>query len=110
MKRYAIALGELGLNNRAVLRIIESCSKDELKKLFQKDRMDIINSKVELFEYKDIFGKEELITLAVQKANDILKRNKELQIRTTYWTSKTYPSNLLSIDNPPAVLYYKGNL
>ena len=58
--------------------------------------------------YFDMFNNEAKVSEALSKADTILYRNKELGVKTTYYTASTYPIELAKIDNPPAIIYYKG--
>ena len=59
--------------------------------------------------YFDIFSNKVAVNEALSKADAILYRNEEFGIKTTYFTASTYPVALSKIDNPPAIIYYKGS-
>ncbi len=105
MIRYIIALNELGIKNNNLISILESHSSDIIT-MFED--MSIFNNQLDLASYYEIFHNKAAVDEALAKANSILHRNDELGIKTTYYTASTYPKELAKIDNPPAIIYYKG--
>lgn len=108
MKKYAIALKELAVKDEDIIIFITKFEKKELHNLFYHQSTDLLNSHLELLSYKDFFSCKEKNMSALKRAKEILNKNKELKIYTLLYTSKFYPQNLKYIDNPPAILYYKG--
>lgn len=106
MTRYVIALSELGIKNNNLITLLEEHSHD-VKDMFDMES-HIFDSNLNLMTYYDIFSNEALVSESLAKADAILYRNKELGIKTTYYTASTYPVELSKIDNPPAIIYYKG--
>lgn len=105
MVRYIIALSELGIKNDNLLSILETHSSD-IVTMFED--MSIFDTYFELAGYYEIFNNKSLVNEALAKADAILCKNDELNIKTTYYTASTYPKELAKIDNPPAIIYYKG--
>lgn len=105
MLRYVIALSELGLKNNYLISILQSYSSD-IVKMFNNS--SIFEERFELIAYQEYFSNSDFVNEALSKADMILSKNKKLGIKTTYYTAKTYPKELSKIDNPPAIIYYKG--
>ena len=108
MTRYVIALSELGIKNENLIYLIKEHLSD-IATMFKSTSSDIFNSHLDLVEYSELFSKRENVAKALRKADDILIKNEEQKIKTTYITAPTYPTELARIDNPPAIIYYKGN-
>ena len=68
----------------------------------------LFESSFELIIYKEYFSNKDLVNKALFEADMILEKNKELNIKTTFYTDKNYPKELAKIDDPPAIIYYKG--
>lgn len=75
--------------------------------MFDESR-HVFDNNLDLMIYFDMFNNEAKVSEALSKADTILYRNKELGVKTTYYTASTYPIELAKIDNPPAIIYYKG--
>lgn len=105
MIRYIIALNELGIKNNNLISILESHSSDIIT-MFED--LSIFDTQLELAGYYGLFHNEDAVIESLSKADAILSRNDELGIKTTYYTASTYPKELAKIDNPPAIIYYKG--
>ena len=105
MIRYVIALSELGLKNNNLISLLQSYSSD-IGKIFNDS--SIFESRLELMAYQEYFSNKDMVDEALSKADMILSKNKELDIKVTYFTDKNYPRQLAKIDNPPAIIYYKG--
>lgn len=105
MTRYVIALIELGIKSNNLISILETHSSD-IVTMFED--MSIFDTYFELAGYYEIFSNKSLVDEALAKADAILCKNDELNIKTTYYTASTYPKELAKIDNPPAIIYYKG--
>lgn len=105
MIRYVIALNELGLKNNNLISLLQSYSSD-IVKMFTDSC--VFDGRLELLAYQEYFLNSDTVNEALSKADSILSKNKELGIKTTYYTAKTYPKELAKIDNPPAIIYYKG--
>lgn len=105
MIRYVIALSELGLKNNNLISLLQSYSSD-IEKMFTDS--SVFEGRFELMAYQEFFSNKDLVNAALLKADTILEKNKELNIKTTFYTDKNYPKELAKIDNPPAIIYYKG--
>lgn len=106
MTRYVIALSELGINNNNLISLLLEHSF-EIEDMFAASR-HVFDMNLDLMNYFDIFDNEAKVSEALSKADAILYRNKELGIKTTYYTASTYPIELAKINDPPAIIYYKG--
>lgn len=109
MKKYAIALKNLNLEDSIIINIIEKYTEQELKEVFNNKRISIFSDNLELYKYKEVFENDVLLDEALEKAKHILKENDKHKIRTILYTNRSYPLNLKSIDNPPPILYIKGS-
>lgn len=105
MTKYIIALLELGIKNNNLISLLQRHSSDVVT-IF-KDRT-ILDKHLDLLSYARQFENKDSVDEALHKAEEILRRNSELNIKTTYYTASTYPQELAKMDNPPAVIYYKG--
>ena len=105
MIRYVIALSELGLKNNNLIFLLQSYSSD-IEKMFTDSL--VFEGRLELMAYQEYFSNKDLVNEALLKADTILGKNKELDIKVTFYTDKNYPKELAKIDNPPAIIYYKG--
>ena len=63
---------------------------------------------IEWLEYKNIFEDHSSLLNALEAAETILQINKQNEIHTALYATINYPHNLMSMDNPPAIVYYKG--
>lgn len=106
MTRYVIALSELGIKNNNLISLLLEHSL-EIEDMFDMES-HVFDNNLNLMTYYDIFSNKTLVSEALSKADAILYRNEELGIKTTYYTASTYPIELSKIDNPPAIIYYKG--
>ncbi|BFK61964.1 hypothetical protein I260019D6_12730 [Dorea longicatena] len=106
MKRYIIALSELGIKNSDLISLLIG-HFSEIKTMFDGESC-VFDKNVDLIIYSTIFKNKERISEALSRADEILSINEKLGIKTTYYTALTYPSELAKINNPPAIIYYKG--
>lgn len=100
-----MALSELGLKNNNLISLLQSYSSD-IEKMFTDSL--VFEGRLELMAYQEYFSNKDLVNEALLKADTILEKNKELDIKVTFYTDKNYPKELAKIDNPPAIIYYKG--
>lgn len=105
MIRYVIALSELGIKNNNLISLLQSYSSD-IEKMFTDS--SVFEGHLELMAYQEYFSNKDLVNESLLKADAILEKNKELDIKTTFYADKNYPKELAKIDNPPAIIYYKG--
>ena len=73
-----------------------------------EEKSDIFLTNIEWLSYKPLFGDREKVNAALARADKILKINAEQEIHTALYCTINYPKNLMRIDNPPAIIYYKG--
>lgn len=107
MERYYIALFKLGIKNEMLLKAITEYESDSIVRLFQGDS-DIFLSNLEWIPYKDIFLSQDKLVGALEEADEIIKINENNKIQTAIYSKDNYPRNLMRIENPPAIIYYKG--
>ena len=107
MERYFIALQQLGAKNDLLLKIITEYDSTFINNLFEENS-DIFLTNIEWLSYKPLFEDREKVNAALAKADKILKINAEQDIHTALYCTINYPKNLMRIDNPPAIIYYKG--
>ena len=105
MIRDIIALSAMGIKNDKLIFLLQNCFCD-IQRMFKDDA--IFDERIELAEYKEYFTNEDLVEHSLKNADSILSGNKQNGIRTTYYTSDTYPKELAKIEDPPAIIYYKG--
>ena len=105
MIRYIIALSELGLKNHDLIFLLQN-NITYIKKMFYDS--SLFESHLELMIYQEYFSNKEQINNALLKADSILEINKNLNIKVTFYTDTNYPQELAKINNPPAIIYYKG--
>ena len=107
MERYFIALQELGAKNELLLKLITEYDSSFISNLFEENS-DIFLSNIEWLPYKFLFEDRKKVNAALTKADEILRINAEQEIHTALYYTINYPKNLMRIDNPPAIIYYKG--
>ena len=107
MEKYYIALYKLGIKNELLLKAITEYESDFIIHLFEGNT-DIFLTNIEWLEYKNIFEDHSSLLNALEAAETILQINKQNEIHTALYATINYPHNLMSMDNPPAIVYYKG--
>lgn len=105
MIQYVIALSELGIKNNNLISLLQSYSSD-IEKMFTDS--SVFEERLEFMAYKEYFSNKNKVDEVLLKVDTILEKNKELNIKVTFYTDKNYPKELTRIDNPPAIIYYKG--
>lgn len=105
MIQYVIALSELGIKNNNLISLLQSYSSD-IEKMFTDS--SVFEERLEFMAYQEYFSDKNKVDEVLLKVDTILEKNKELNIKVTFYTDKNYPKELTRIDNPPAIIYYKG--
>ena len=105
MIKYVIALRELGIKNKDLLFLLQNYSSG-IEKMFTDE--SVFENHFELILYQEYFVNKDLVNGALLKADEILKNSRKLDIKVTFYMDKSYPKELAKIDNPPAIIYYKG--
>lgn len=106
---YYIALQLIGISNECIINIMKNLSNNELRELFNGNFMEIeFKYNIHIGKYIEKFNDKNYLKDMLNKAEKILKKNKELSIKTVIYTSKYYPERLKKIKNPPAIIYIKG--
>ena len=106
IKTYLIALNQIEkIGDRRIYELIKHYeSVENIFEEKEKNLKELIEKKFK-FKIKD-FSKNEIL----DKAENIIKKSKEHEIGILSLFDKEYPFNLKQIDNPPYILYYKGDL
>lgn len=107
MEKYFIALYKLGIKNELLLKAITEYDSDFIVRLFEGNT-DIFLTNMEWLQYREIFENHSNLIDALESAENILRINKQNEIHTAIYSTINYPHNLMRMDNPPAILYYKG--
>lgn len=106
IKTYLIALNQIEkIGDRRIYELIKHY--ESVENIFEdkeKNLKELIEKKFKL-KIGD-FNKNEIL----DKAQNIIKKSKEHEIEILSLFDKEYPFNLKQIDNPPYILYYKGDL
>ncbi len=105
MTKYIIALLELGFKNNNIIWLLQEHSSDIIDMF---NDISIFEKYFDLISFYNQFVNRVVVAEALAKADSILIRNKELNIKTTYYTASTYPKELALIADPPVIIYYKG--
>lgn len=109
MKTYIIALKELNISNELILNIIEMFKTEDYLALFNGAYINLqFKYNLKLDKYAKIFTNKTLLEKALSQSREIQNLSKEHKVKIALINSKRYPSNLKTIKNPPAVIYYKG--
>lgn len=80
---------------------------DLIISLFQGNS-DIFLTNLEWIEYRNVLASYDKMAEALRQADEVLKINDDNNIHTAIYSKDNYPKNLMRIENPPALLYYKG--
>lgn len=106
IKTYLIALNQIEkIGDRRIYELIKHY--ESVENIFEdkeKNLKELIEKKFN-FRIND-FSKNEIL----DKAENIIKKSEEHEIKILSLFDKEYPFNLKQIDNPPYILYYKGDL
>lgn len=107
MEKYFIALNKLGIKNELLLKAITEYDSNFIVSLFEGNT-DIFLTNMEWLQYREIFEDRSNLINALETAENILQINKQNEIHTALYSTINYPRNLMGMDNPPAIIYYKG--
>ena len=107
MDRYYIALTELGLPNEIVLNLIRDYDKTILSSFFEGN-IDVLSSNLQFLPVRDLLNDKIKQAESLEKADKILMMNQENDIHTAIYSQDGYPTSLMQLSNPPAIIYYKG--
>lgn len=106
IKTYLIALNQIEkIGEKRIYELIKHY--ESVENIFEdkeKNLKELIEKKFKL-KISD-FNKNEIL----DKAENIIKKSKEHEIEILTLFDEEYPFNLKQIDNPPYILYYKGDL
>ena len=106
IKIYLIALNQIEkIGDRRIYELIKHY--ESVENIFEEKEKNIKELIEKKFKFKvNDFSKNEIL----DKAENIIKKSKEYGIGILSLFDKEYPFNLKQIDNPPYILYYKGDL
>ena len=108
MEKYIIALQQLGIKNEVILQLVTQYSSTEIESIFKDTTNNIFLTDIQFASQSAIFENPEKIDTALNTANEIIEKNKELDIKISIYGDKNYPSNFYNVKNPPVLIYYKG--
>lgn len=106
IKTYLIALNQIEkIGDRRIYELIKHY--ESVENIFEEKEKNLKELIEKKFKFKvNDFSKNEIL----DKAENIIKKSKEHEIGILSLFDKEYPFNLKQIDNPPYILYYKGDL
>ncbi len=102
-KIYYIAFNMAGLGAFKKKELLDHYK--DIKTIFSIDDKELVRL-LGIKNSSKAFNKKELLEKAEKEFYETIKLN----VGITYIHSNDYPENLLSLPDPPIVLYYKGNL
>lgn len=106
IKTYLIALNQIEkIGDKRIYELIKHY--ESVENIFEEKENNLKELIEKKFKFKlDDFSKNEIL----DKAQNIIKKSEEHEIKILSLFDKEYPFNLKQIDNPPCILYYKGDL
>ena len=106
IKTYLIALNKIEkIGDRRIYELIKHY--ESVENIFEEKEKNLKELIEKKFKFKiNDFSKNEIL----DKAENIIEKSKEYGIGILSLFDKEYPFNLKQIDNPPYILYYKGDL
>ena len=106
IKTYLIALNQIDkIGDRRIYELIKHY--ESVENIFEEKEKNLKELIEKKFKFKvNDFSKNEIL----DKAENIIEKSKEYGIGILSLFDKEYPFNLKQIDNPPYILYYKGDL
>ena len=106
IKTYLIALNQIEkIGDKRIYELIKHY--ESVENIFEEKENNLKELIEKKFKFKlDDFSKNEIL----DKAQNIIKKSEEHEIKILSLFDKEYPFNLKQIDNPPYILYYKGDL
>lgn len=106
IKTYLIALNQIEkIGDRRIYELIKHY--ESVENIFEDKEKNLKELTEKKFKFKiNDFSKNEIL----DKAENIIKKSEEHEIKILSLFDKEYPFNLKQIDNPPYILYYKGDL
>ncbi|UYZ36812.1 DNA-processing protein DprA [Clostridium beijerinckii] len=108
-KLYYLVLYLLGLKSNELVFIMEHIPKSDIKKILLAEGLEIqYKYSIDLSKYAQKLTDKKFIEELFKKAEEIINKSKELDIKIIPITSKYYPNILKEIKDPPAILYIKG--
>lgn len=106
IKTYLIALNQIEkIGDKRIYELIKHY--ESVENIFEDKERNLKELIEKKFKFKiNDFSKNEIL----DKAENIIKKSEEHEIKILSLFDKEYPFNLKQIDNPPYILYYKGDL
>lgn len=104
--KYLIALNNIEkVGDKRISALINHY--ESIENIFEDTEKNIKEVLENKFKYKIVnFNKNEVL----EKAEKIIEKSKEHNIKILSLFDDEYPFNLKQIDNPPYILYYKGDI
>lgn len=109
MEKYIIALKEIGVKDKIILDIIKQCPVSLIQEVFENNSIEICMSNIALSQCAFFFKDKERVAMGLEQAESLLNKNKKYNIKTVVYGGKGYPERLKSLQDPPVILYYKGD-
>lgn len=110
MKKYVIALKELGIQDEDIILLLNTITKADFKQILTGSYLDIqYKYNIDLCKYTNKLSNEIELGKALVQAEHIIKQCKVHNIHIVLVNSSWYPANLKTISAPPPILYYKGS-
>lgn len=107
MKEYIIAMKLLKINNSMIIEVLELLSTNEFQRLFSDRYNEIIEGNINLLPYIEYFEDRSKVKQALNEAEEIVQKSKEMNIKILTINQRNYPSNLKKLKDAPVVLYIK---
>ncbi len=109
MLEYYIGLTLLHIPNKDIKFLLKELSDNEILSLFDGNFTELqMKYGFDLSKYLKSLNDRIALDNALKKAKDVIEKNKEFKIKAISINDRNYPANLKTVEDAPAVLYYKG--
>ncbi len=109
MLEYYIGLTLLHISNKDINFILRELSDNDIISIFEGKFTELqMKYSLDFSKYSKCLNDKLSLANALEKAKYIIEKNKELKIKAISINDINYPINLKSVEDAPAVLYYKG--
>lgn len=107
--KYYIALTFLITANKDANLLLKELDDKEIINLFEGKFTELqMEYGFDYNKYSKKLNDKQVLENALNKAQDIIDKNKEFDIKTIIISNNSYPTNVKEIDDAPTILYYKG--